>query len=91
MPFKFLKLHSIQRTLGFFCFLLFSSFSSNFFLISEKEMAGVSWTQQSFRPDFHRASDRVMEINIHTPEGQVSWTQTRFLAGPRSPSAGKLF
>lgn len=36
MPFKFLKLRSIQRTFFFFCFLLFSSFSSNFFLISEK-------------------------------------------------------
>lgn len=96
MPFKFLKLPSIQRTLAF-CFLLFSSFSSNFFLISDpflyqkgrwQECPGHS---KAFRPDFHRASVRVTEINIHTPEGQVSWPQTRFLADSGLQVQGRCF
>lgn len=92
MPFKFLKLRSIQRTFFFFLLsLVFILFLKLLSYIREREMAGASWIQQNFRPDFHRASDPVTEINIHTPERQVSWPQARFLAGLRSPSAERLF
>lgn len=73
MPFKFLKFRSIQRTLVLlFVFMLFLRLLSH---LRKSEVTGVSRTPQSF----HRTSDPVMERNIHTPEGQVSWPQTRFL------------